>query len=665
MQRGVERHAAAKGVADQIRCVTMWRKCSEDELTGGVEVGAVVEAQAMSGKVDKGQAKAFGQRVAKGPPAPPILRETVEERDRCSRSSNINVQRHLHRMPQSGRACGSLGAVDTTAAATFCATLVDEWVRGGVTAAFVAPGSRSTPLALALADSKIAVHVFHDERVAAFAALGHGLATRTPGVVLCSSGTAGAHFYAAVIEADLSAVPMLVCTADRPPSLWSVGAPQVIDQTRLFGASVRFFGEPGVPRDEDASTWRPLAARAVGEAMGWSGQPGPVHLNLSFEDPLAGVPGPLPDGRVDGAPWNRARPVDAPWSGDLGALVQRMVGRSGVIIAGQGSSDPGAVVMLARKLGWPVLADHQSGCRRPDEAICHFDSLLREATFAEARRPQVVLRFGRVLSSKALSQWIASSGADVIVATGKGRWTDPELVAATVVEEHGLASALLERLPVDLTASTEREQWRTADAQAAVAVADALAALDGRPEPQIAREVTASVASGGALVLASSMPVRDVEWFAPGRSDIAVYANRGANGIDGVISTAIGVALSRVPTTVLIGDVAMLHDSTALIGLANRTLDLTIVVVDNDGGGIFGFLPQHELLDDERFEQLFGTPHGTDIAALATAHGITVADWNPAEVQPPGLRLVHLRTDRDQNLADHAALHGAVAAALS
>ncbi|MFA9566459.1 MAG: thiamine pyrophosphate-binding protein, partial [Acidimicrobiales bacterium] len=183
----------------------------------------------------------------------------------------------------------------TTTAATFCATLVDEWVRAGLTDAVVAPGSRSTPLALALAESgHIRVHVVHDERSASFIALGLGLATGRPAVVLCTSGTAATHFHGAVVEAHLSAVPMLVCTADRPPELWDIGAPQTIDQSGLYRSAVRWFCEPGVPDGGAAPSWRSLASRGVAEAIGWSGRPGPVHYNLSFRDPLVGEPGELP-----------------------------------------------------------------------------------------------------------------------------------------------------------------------------------------------------------------------------------------------------------------------------------------------------------------------------------------------------------------------------------
>ena len=201
---------------------------------------------------------------------------------------------------------------ETTVAATFCATLVDEWVRAGVTLACVAPGSRSTPLALALAaDGRIEVAVFTDERSAGFAALGHGLAAGRPAVALCTSGTAATHFHGAVVEADLSSVPMIVCTADRPPELWDLGAPQTIDQTRLYGPSVRFFAQPGVPDAATADTWRPLASRLVAEASGWSQRPGPVQANLSFRDPLVGTPGELPTGRPGGAPWYEVVPSRA------------------------------------------------------------------------------------------------------------------------------------------------------------------------------------------------------------------------------------------------------------------------------------------------------------------------------------------------------------------
>ncbi len=557
-----------------------------------------------------------------------------------------------------------------TTAATFCATLADEWVRAGVTEAFVAPGSRSTPLALALhRDDRLRVHLFHDERSAGFAALGHATATGTPTIVTCTSGTAAAHFLAPVIEADLSSIPLIVATTDRPPELWHVGAPQTVAQQGLFGEAVRFHAEPGVPTEEMSSSWRSLASRAVAEARGWHGRPGPVHLNLSFRDPLVGDAGPLPPARPGPAPWHAGA---TPPGGShvavtdqvLAEVWARIRGLSGVIVAGRETEDPPSVVALGRKLGWPILADHRSGCRAEGQAIAHFDGLLRSKRFADDATPDVILRFGQPLASKVLGRWIAASGADVISAAANGRWRDPERLADLVVPDRGLARGLIRAVPDDYRPSSAAESWTRADARAANVIDEILAEADGPTEPDIARRVVASIPTGGSLVVASSMPIRDVEWFGPNRRDIRVVANRGANGIDGTIATAIGVALTGSPTTLLIGDVAFLHDSTSLVAVGQRSVDLTIVIVDNDGGGIFSFLPQAEELPDRTFEELFGTPHGTDLASLLAAHGLDVEDWADDlpvfDGEAPGVRAVVATTDRNANVDLHRRINNAV-----
>ena len=550
-----------------------------------------------------------------------------------------------------------------TTAATFCATLVDEWRRAGVTDAVVAPGSRSTPLALALADAPdVRVHVVLDERSASFTALGLGLASGRPAVVLCTSGTAATHFHGAVVEAHLSGVPLLACTADRPPELWDIGAPQTIDQTGLYGAAVRWFCEPGVPDEAAAPSWRSMASRGVAEALGWSGSPGPVHYNLSFRDPLVGDPGALPPGRADHRPWHQVAPPAAP-TPDVSDLAARMTAAAdGVIVAGRGVSEPGAVVDLAERLGWPLLADHRSGCRVPARSVAYADLLLRTDPFVR-RRPAIVLRLGEPPASKVVGQWLAGLDAEVVAATPDRRWIDPERVAARVVPEAGVAAALLAALGSGEPASREATAWAAADRQVDELLDDLLPATDVT-EPAVARAVVDAVPSGGALVVASSMPVRDVEWFGRARADIAVFANRGANGIDGIISTAAGVALTGRPTVCLLGDIALLHDSAGLTALAGRGIDLTLVVVDNDGGGIFSFLPQARLLPPDRFEQLFGTPHGTDLPALAAAHGLPASGWGEADLVPDGVRVVVARTDRSANRALHQRLDDAVAAAV-
>ncbi len=557
-------------------------------------------------------------------------------------------------------------------AATFCATLVEEWVGAGVSAAMVAPGSRSTPLALALADHPgIRLEVFHDERSAGFAALGHGLATGQPAVVLCSSGTAGTHFHAAVVEADLSSVPMLVVTADRPPELLDVGAAQTIDQTRLFGHSVRWFHAPGPPDEQLSRTWRSLARRSYRATV--DTRPGPVHLNLAFREPLVGEAGPLPGGEPEVLAVSSPR-LDLT---SLEALVARMDRQRGVIIAGRGagerSSDVDAVERLSSETGWPVLADPRSGCRHLDSAVWTADALLRHEHFARDHTPEVVLHIGDPWASRVTNEWLTSSGAYHVHLSALPRPLDPgHVMRQWITAPVGPTCEWLATRLQGARGTTWSSRWRNSERVAREAIAQALDGMQALTEPTIARLVASQVGPQQTvrnLVLSSSMPVRDVEWYAPVAVGARVYSNRGANGIDGVIATAIGVAAAVGPTVVLIGDVAFLHDSTSLTALAHRGVDLRIVVVDNDGGGIFSFLSQASALPGERFEQLFGTPHGTDLEALCRAHHLPVVTANDAEsllaaLQTAGPSVVLLRSERAANVVAHQRINRAVHDAL-
>lgn len=556
-----------------------------------------------------------------------------------------------------------------TATATFCATIVDQWAEHGLTDAIIAPGSRSTPLALALvADERIATHLFHDERSASFACLGHGLATGRPAVLLCTSGTAATHFHGAVVEADASSVPMLVCTADRPPELWGIGAPQTIDQTDLYGEAVRGFLEPGPPDDPgvDPSSWRPMAADAWHAATGWNGQlPGPVHLNLSFRDPLVGTPEVLPSPIAA-----IAAPAQAQPAGLAEAIAEFATGglpERGVIVVGRSSADPDDVFALSDATGWPVLADARSRCRRQGSSVIRFDSLLRSASFGERQQADLIVRIGEPPASKVLGQWIARSagaGGSVVALTEGGQTIDPERVAsATLPVDSALPAFVIAAIRQPRDRNEYGAVWLAADRTADAAIIETLGT--DLSEPAVARAVTSGLAPGSSLVVSSSMPIRDVEWYGTARDDIDVYANRGANGIDGVTSTAIGIALAGTPTTVLIGDVAFLHDTNALIALRHRDLDLTIVVVDNDGGAIFSFLPQHEQLAHEDYELLFGTPHGTDLMKLCEAHGISSAAWDPELLNRPGLNVLVATTNRAANLELHNQLVATTSAAVS
>ncbi len=546
--------------------------------------------------------------------------------------------------------------------ATFCATLVDEWVRHGLRHAVIAPGSRSTPMALALVSCPdIKAHVFHDERSASFAALGVALAAGIPAALLCTSGTAATHFHAAVVEAHQSGVPMIVLTADRPPELHRVGAPQTIEQTNLYGGAVRWFHDPGVPVDEHRATWRSIASDAWVHAV--VDKPGPVHLNLAFREPLVGEVGALPDVEPIGL---RSPPLV-----DVTGLVDLLTAPHGLIIAGNGVDHPSMVQELATATGWPVVADPLSGCQMLESAVARFDALLRHAEFAASHRPAVVLQLGMPPASKVLAQWLAASKAKHVAVSPVGLVSDPNLVGSQQV--HAPIGALCSRLASAVADPRDPawiEQWLTADRIARRVLDDALAHERSLSEPGIARAVTGGIPADGHLVVASSMPVRDVEWFGTPRSDVTVHANRGANGIDGVIATAIGVAIGTgAPTTVLLGDVAFCHDMSSLTALHARGLDLKVVVTDNDGGAIFSFLPQATTLPANVFEQVFGTPHGTDIVEVARAFGLrSYAAETAAELSAAfdecDTCVVRVASNRKDNVDAHAELNDAVVAAL-
>jgi 2-succinyl-5-enolpyruvyl-6-hydroxy-3-cyclohexene-1-carboxylate synthase len=585
---------------------------------------------------------------------------------------------------------GAVGDGDRQAA--FCATLVDEWVRAGIRHAVVCPGSRSTPLALAVAaESRLALHVRLDERSAAFTALGIGMSTGVPAVVVVTSGTAAAELHAAVVEADLARVPMVVCTADRPSELRDVGAPQTIEQAHLYGRAPRWFVDPGVPDDASRSSWRSLGARSVAEAVAGPRGPGPVHVNLPFREPLIGdaPSGGIPDGRPDGGPWHR---VDTPAAAPSTGLVDELVasgafgpGSRGVIVAGGGCGDPDAVLALAGALGWPVLADPRSGLRTGDaRVVAAADGILRSARFAGAHRPDVVVRLGDRWASKVVNTFLASVPSVVVDAHG---WTDPERSAGHVVRCDPTAFCMAVAEAVDVPGHGRDDpiaewlhEWGRAEVLAQVAIHGGSRSGEALVEPELtepalAQRVFATVAAGTPLMVSSSMPVRDVEAFgAPRTGPPRVLANRGANGIDGVVSAALGVALASGPTTALVGDLAFLHDVSALVGPADEQPSLTVVVADNGGGGIFSFLPQAANLSTERFERLFGTPQSPDPAAVARGLGWDVveidgdgwtAELGAALVPHDGGRVVVVRLpDRASNVAAHDRVNAAIVAAV-
>jgi 2-succinyl-5-enolpyruvyl-6-hydroxy-3-cyclohexene-1-carboxylate synthase len=529
----------------------------------------------------------------------------------------------------------------------------DELTRCGVTDACTSPGSRCAPLVLALVrERRLRCWSHLDERSAGFFALGLAKASGRPVALTCTSGTAAANFGPAVIEAHEARVPLIVLTADRPPELRDSGAGQTIDQIKLYGTAAKWFVEVG---DHEATPerlrWmRRLACRAVWTAQ--DGRPGPVHLNFGLREPL--VPDlPLPEdpvpGRAGGAPWVARAPARS-------AGPERELPGPGVVVAGRDErGDPPALAAWAAAAGWPLLADPLSGARRGAAAVAHYDALLRVQSWAEGQRPACVLRAGDLPTSKPLRAWLASLECPQVILDPEAAWQDPNAVAN---ELHPGPLAALRVAPAD---PAWLGRWRAADAAAARAVAAALG--DALSEPRVAAELGATLGADEILWVASSMPVRDVETFFPARDHPPrVLSNRGANGIDGTPSSAFGAAASGVPVTLLTGDVALLHDLGGLIAHRRLGLDLRIVLLNNDGGGIFHFLPVAAQRD--AFEEHVATPHGTDFAQAAELFDLPYARAESlADLRRAGI--VEVRTDREENVGRHRCVWAEVAGALS
>jgi 2-succinyl-5-enolpyruvyl-6-hydroxy-3-cyclohexene-1-carboxylate synthase len=545
--------------------------------------------------------------------------------------------------------------------ATFAATLVDEWVNGGVTDAVVCPGSRSTPLALALA-ARLRVHVRLDERSAGFFAIGLSLASGAPTVICVTSGTAAAELHPAVVEAHQGRVPLIVCTADRPPELHHVGASQTIDQIGLFTTSTRWACDPGVPEESQAGSWRPLAARAIAEARDGPRGPGPVHMNLAFREPLIGEPGPLP--ARPGPALVRPRPGRA-------VLDASLEGRGLIVAGANATSDPGRLLFLGERLGWPILADPRSRCRLPG-TIAAADAIVR----TEPPVPDTVVLLGAPWLSKVLGEYVshvAGRGGRVICVDPWWQWTDP---LGVVSEFHHVGGEEWIDAALDSAVPTDPEWLSTWLSYESAAQAVFEHELSGElSEPSVARALARHAAAvGGTILVSASMPMRDLEWFSPALPTApAVVANRGANGIDGVVSTALGLAASGRRTFALLGDLAFLHDVSGLVNLPD--VPCTFIVLDNGGGGIFSFLPQAGALERDKFELLFGTPPRSDVGAVARGFGLAVHDvasvpeFDDAlaatgSAASPVLVRVQLR-GRAENVALHEAVNQAVRLALA
>ena len=544
--------------------------------------------------------------------------------------------------------------------------LVDQLVRGGVRDAVLSPGSRSAPIALALvADPRIRLHVRIDERSAGFLALGLALATNRAVAVVCTSGTAAANLHPALLEASHAGVPLVVLTADRPPELRGIGANQTIDQTGLYAAAPRLAVELGVPEQRVGQVryWRSTIARVLATATR-SGDPGPVHVNVAFREPL------VPDGDQtwpesldpDRPQWMEVR-TDTVAPPALRDVLGADPPERGAVVVGHGAVDPVAARRLAEALGWPVLSEPTGNARSGPNAVATYPLLLADPAFAAAMPAELVVVVGKPGLSRSLLGWLATAGRQVVV-DPRPAWADPVRAADVVLPAVPIPPAG----PAP-AATGWLDQWRVADLAARAAVDAVLDAQQAVTEPRVARDLMAALPPGAALLLGSSRPIRDAEAYSAARADLAVFGNRGVSGIDGLVSTAVGIALGHDgPTYALLGDLAFLHDHGGLVlGPQEQRPDLVLVVVDNDGGGIFSLLPQ---AGQPGFERVFGTPHGLDLRAVTLAAGwaCTVVERAadlPAALTGAGPRVVLLRTRREDTVALHARLQQAVSTALT
>ena len=577
--------------------------------------------------------------------------------------------------------------MDTTNAnTTLASAFVEELARGGVRRAVVSPGSRSTPLAVALwREPAIEVTVIVDERSAAFFGLGAAQATGTPVVLLCTSGTAAANYHPAICEADESALPLIALTADRPPELRGIGAGQTIDQLKLYGSAVRWFCEVGTHDADDDGLlhMRSVACRALTAARG-EPRPGPVHLNLPWREPLAPLPvegavtatDPLALAGRDGRPLTAVTAIDLEPSA---FLLEEMAGhiadaKRGVIVAGR-QLDPELrepLAALAKAAGFPILAEPTSqlrcGPHDRSQVISTYDLLLRDEGFAAAVEPDLVLRFGAMPTSKPLRAWLTASGADQIIVDPHGGWDEPTSRAAAILRADPTELAAGWATRVEREERTTPHRWLDAERVAREAIYSTLAGAD-LSEPSLHLALGSAHNHGDIVYTASSMPIRDQEAFLPpGDTDALFLCNRGANGIDGLISSGIGAAhASGRPTTIVTGDLGLLHDIGGLAALRDIPTPIRIVVIDNGGGGIFGFLPQAEALTGNEFEALLGTPRDVDVAKAAALFGIRHRRLDDLAALPETIAsetcLIEVPVDRASSVELHHRLRSAVSEA--
>ncbi|MBC1937638.1 2-succinyl-5-enolpyruvyl-6-hydroxy-3-cyclohexene-1-carboxylic-acid synthase [Listeria grandensis] len=565
----------------------------------------------------------------------------------------------------------------------YLAAFIEELVQAGVKEAVISPGSRSTPIALLMAEHPtLKIYVDVDERSAGFFALGIAKASKRPVVLLCTSGTAAANYFPAVAEANLSQVPLLILTADRPHELRNVGAPQAMDQVRLFGTHVKDFTDMAMPENSTEmlrfAKWH--GSKAVDIAM--NAPRGPVHLNFPLREPLMPILEPSPFAVTE----KKRRHVHIYYTHEvledavIAQIIEACAGKRGVFVAGpldKKAFSP-KLVTLAEQIGWPILADPLSQLRSygalSDAVIDQYDAILQEEEARTALRPEVVIRFGAMPVSKPLMKWLEALEDVMFYVVDPGAaWKDPIKAVTNMIhcDEHFLVGALTDGWQ-DKTAPDWAASWKTLNAKVKTVISAHMETLDVLDEGKLVYDLREWIPEKAGLFIGNSMPIRDVDtYFAQVDKQIRMLANRGANGIDGVISSALGASLTEQPMYLLIGDLSFYHDMNGLLMAKKYGLNLTIIVVNNNGGGIFSFLPQAS--EPKYFETLFGT--GADIdfryaAALYEGDFHEVRNWDELHDAfdqahfHKGLDIIEVKTNRYENVDSHRALWEAIKTAI-
>lgn len=562
-------------------------------------------------------------------------------------------------------------------------------LRGDVRHAVVSPGSRNTPLVLALhAAREIETHVVLDERTAAFVAIGLARATGTPTILCCTSGSAGGHYLPAVIEAYESHVPLIVVTADRPPELHGRASPQTTDQSGFFARHCVAFLDSKPPEPNSAERFYTLGAEALKLCTG------PVHVNIAFREPLWAADATYAMSATVSSPGSTAQPMsqagsdrtNSPDSDSTARLERALRGVTrGLVICGPRARQDSlhtepelarSYAELADRLGWPLLADALSGARHQPTGgvtlVCGYDALLRSTRFRVEHRPDVVVWFGRPATSKALNHWLRDESIPtVIVSDHPDKYFPGWNVVEAFDESRDSIANELRKLSHGSSDTHWDDEWRAAEY-----VYRATNEQDEREwEGALARRVVAALPPGSLLHVASSMPIRDVDGFGGEfKTSLTVTSNRGVNGIDGCIATGLGHALGwrNGPSVILAGDLACLHDLGGLREAAIRSRSTTVVLVNNGGGRIFDFLPIAKHTDC--FERFFLTPHDTDFEAIIAGLGAryrrlealtAVGNALYEAVERPGLDVIEARFEGSSNRADHEEFYRTVANRLS